>query len=117
MRKRLAVLLLSAAVRSSSIGAFAQAPPAPPASTTLTMRGTIQKYESSTGILSLSTSNGTVRFPLVSTARIRQGWHKVDASQLEKLSGYRAAVRYLESGGKKTVESVHVFGKSERTTR
>ena len=116
MRKRLSVLLLSAAVVSGR-GAVVQAAAVqstPLGSTTLTMRGTIEKYEASTRILSLSTSSGAVRFPLASTARIRQGWHKIDASDLEKLSGYRAAVRYSESGGKKTVESVHVFGKSER---
>ena len=119
MRKRFSVLLLSAVVISGR-GAFVQAQPSqttPPASTTLTMRGTIEKYEASTRILSLSTANGTVQFLLASTARIRQSWHKIVASDLEKLSGYRAAVRYSESGGKKTVESVHVFGKSERMAR
>lgn len=133
MRKRHSVLLLSAAVTSGSIGAFAQALPtavqidgaassgasqsAPPASTTLSMRGTIEKYEPSARILSLTTSNGTVRFPLASTARIRQGLQTIDASALEKLSRYRAVVRYSESDGHKTVESVHVFGKSERMER
>ena len=119
MRKRFSVLLLSAAVVLCR-GAFGQAPTAPstpPSSTTLTMRGTIEKYEASTRMLSLSTSTGTVQFPLASTARIRQGSHKIDASDLEKLSSYRAAVRYSESGGKKTVESVQVFGRSERMAR
>ncbi len=54
------------------------------------MGGTIDKYDASTGILSLSTSNGTVQVPLAPTARIRQGWHKIDPSELEKLVGYRA---------------------------
>ena len=80
------------------------------------MRGTIDKYDASTRILSLSTSNGTVQFPLASTARIRQGWHKLDPLELRKLVGYRAAIGYSESGGNKTVESVHVFGK-EREDR
>ena len=126
MKKRLSILLLSAAA-VSGIGAFAQAPLAngqidgavstdaaqstPPASTTLRMPGTIDKYDASTRMLSLSTSNGTVQFPLASAARIRRGGQTVDASELAKLSGYRAAVRYSESGGNKTVESVHVFGK------
>ena len=107
-------VLLSITVMSGSLAAFAQTPPASPSSTTLTMRGTIQKYDASTRILSLSTANGTAQFALAATARIRQGLHKVDISQLEKLSGYAAAVRYSESDGRKTVESVHVFGKSER---
>ena len=104
----------------SVIVAFAQGPLAqstPSESTTLTMRGTIEKYEPSTRTLSISTPNATVQFPLASTSRIRQGWHKIGASDLEKLSGYRAAVRYWESRGEKTVESIHVFGKIERTGR
>jgi len=132
MGNRLSVLLLCAAV-VSGVGAFAQAPPGtgqsdralatdaaqstPAPSTTLRMRGTINKYEASTRMLSLSTSNGTVQFPLASVARIRRSGQTVDASELAKLSEYRAAVRYAESGGNKTVESVHVFGKSDTTQR
>lgn len=126
MKKRLSILLLSAAVMSST-GASAQllsdawqihgavptdaAQSTPPPSTTLRMLGTIDKYDASTRMLTLSTSNGTLRFPVSSTARIRQGGQTIDASELAKLSGYRAAVRYPESAGSKTVESVHVFGK------
>ena len=81
------------------------------------MRGTIEQYDVSTRILSLSTANGTMRLLLASTARIRQGWHKLDPLELKKLVGYRAAIGYSESGGNKTVESVHVFGKNERMER
>lgn len=115
MRKHVSHLLLSATVMISSVATFAQGLPPSPASTTLTMRGTIHKYDTSTRILSLKTSNDTVDFMLAPSVRIRQGLHKVDILQLEKLSGYAAAVRYSESEGKKTVESVHIFGKSERT--
>ena len=83
-------------------------------STTLVMRGTIQKYDPSSKILTLSTSNGTVQFTMTSAARIRQGWHRIDASALENYSGCHAAVRYSEPGAAKTVESVHVFGRNQR---
>jgi len=132
MRKRIALLVWSAALVTST-GAFAQAPeetgpggsavsidagqPPPPGSTTLRMRGTIDKYDAATRILSLSTSNGTVQLLLASTARVRQGWHKLDPLDLRKLVGYRAAIGYSESGGNKTVESVHILGKNERTGR
>ena len=127
MRKRLPLLLLSAAM-ASSVAAFAAAAlrtgqvelddaQSTPAATTLRMRGTIDRYDASTRILSLSTANGTMRFLLASTARIRQGWHKLDPMELRKLVGYRAAVGYSESDGNKTVESVHVFGKNERIER
>ena len=67
-------------------------------------------------MLSLSTPNGPVKIPVAARARIRQGTREIDASELEKLAGYRAIVRYAE-GGKKAVESIHVFGKNERVER
>jgi len=108
-RKQLSLLILAAAL--ASVG-FVQTTP-PSSSTTLRLRGTIEKYETATRVLSVLTTNGTVRFPLAATSRIRQGLHQIDASVLEKLSGYRADIRYSESGGHKTVESVHVVGKSK----
>ena len=126
MRKRLSLLLLFVAM-VASIEAFADAPlgtghvddaaATAPQSTPLRMRGTIDQYDASTRTLSLSTENGKVRLLLASTARIRQGWHKLDPLELRKLVGYRAAIGYSESGGNKMVESVHVFGKNERITR
>jgi hypothetical protein len=126
MRKRLSLLLLSAAM-ASSVAAFAAAVPRTgqvelndaqsSGATTLRMRGTIDQYDAATRVLSLATANGTMRLLLASTARIRQGWHKLDPLELRKLVGYRAAVGYSESGGNKTVESVHVFGKNERMER
>ena len=137
MRKRLSVALLSAVVVSGS-GAFAQsvrgtrpigpavptdaAQSTPPASTTLRMGGTIDKFDASSRTLSLSTSSGTVQLPVASTARIGRGPmgrgpQRIDASELQKLTGYRAVIRYSESQGKKTVESIRVFEKNEREER
>jgi type 1 fimbria pilin len=107
MTNRLTVLLLSATL-ASGVGMSAQAPPA---STTLSVRGTIDNYDASSRTLSLSTSSGTVKFPVSSTTRISQAGHKVEASELKKLAGDRATVRYTEAAGNRTVESVHVFGK------
>jgi GDP-D-mannose dehydratase len=119
MNNGLIVFLLSAAVLS---GATQSTPSASTTlrmngTTTLRMNGTIDRFDASTRILSLSTSNGTVQFPVASAARIRQGWHKVEPLELQKLAGYRATVRYSESAGNKIVESVHVFGKNERSER
>ena len=106
MNKSLAMLLLSALLLSGT--AFAQAPSA---ATTLSLRGTIDKYEVSSRTLSLATSSGTVRLSLASTTRVSQGGHKVEAEELQKLAGERATVRYTESAGARLVQSVHVFGK------
>lgn len=83
----------------------------------LRLRGTIQGYDVKTRTLSLETPDGTVKLPLSVSARIGRGPQALVASELGKLSGYRATVRYSESDRGKTVESVHIFGKDERTDR
>jgi type 1 fimbria pilin len=107
MKKSLTVLLLSAMLASGA-GVFAQAPPA---ATTLSVRGTIDKYDASSRTLSLSTANGVVRLPLAATTRVRQAGRTVEAQALQKLTGDHATVRYTETDGNRVVESVHVFGK------
>jgi type 1 fimbria pilin len=107
MKKRLTMLLLAATLLSG-VSMSAQAPPA---STTLSVRGTIDNYDASSRTLSLSTSSGMVKFPVSSATRISQAGHKVEAAELQKLVGNRATVRYTDSEGHKVVESVHVFGK------
>jgi hypothetical protein len=107
MKKRLTMLLLSATL-ASGVGVSAQAPPA---ATTLSVRGTIDNYEPSSRTLSLSTSSGTLKFPVSSATRISQAGHKVEAAELQKLAGDHATVRYTDSGGNRIVESVHVFEK------
>src|ERR1041384_2940913 len=71
-------------------------------STTLVIRGTIQKYDPASKVLTLSTPNGTMQFTLTSAARIRQSWHRL-ASTLEQYSGFRAAVWCLQSRAGETV--------------
>ena len=121
-------MLLLSALALSSMGASAEHPLAatgqgtggvPTAatqsvaesSTTLSLRGIIEKYDAVSRTLSLSTSSGPVQFSVASTTRIRRGWHRVDASELQNLAGDHATVRYTESSGNRTVESIHVFGK------
>jgi hypothetical protein len=106
------IVVLLSAVAGSDTTPFMSA-----GATTLRMNGTIEKFDASTRILSLSTSSGSVPFVLAPSVRIRQGWHKVEPADLQKLAGCRATVRYTEAGRNKTVESVHVFGKPERSER
>jgi len=130
MKTRVGVLLLLGAWSGGPV--FAQAlplpghgdgtaspavvPPNQPASTTFSVRGTIDKFDPLTRVLSLATPTGTLRFTIASTTRIRQHWHTVDASALQAPSA-RATVRYTESGGTRVVESVHVFGTNEESQR
>ncbi len=85
--------------------------------TTIRVRGTISTYDANGGILALSTANGLVRFPVPAGTRVRHGGQTVDRAELKSLTGLRAAVRYSESGGHMTVESVNVFDTSERNPR
>jgi hypothetical protein len=85
--------------------------PAAPASTTVSLRGRIDRYDPTTRTLSLATDHGTVRLVLPVSIRVRHGWHKVDVVDLSRLVGDQATVRYVESGSSRTVESVHVFAK------
>jgi hypothetical protein len=91
--------------------------PTATAPTTLRLRGIVKKYDAATRLLWLTTADGAVQILVAPAVRIRHGWNEIDASELAKLAGYRAAVRYSESGGNKTAESIHVFGRTERTER
>jgi len=95
----------------------ANAAGAPVAATTIRVRGTIATYDTAGGMLDLKTQNGLVRFPVADETRIRRAGKAVDRRELKSLTGYRAAVRYSETGGHTTVESVNVFEKGERTPR
>ena len=90
MRKGLPVLLLSAAMVSGTWAPAqilaAQSGPVASA-TTLRMDGTIDKFDASAAMLSLTTSNGTVRIPLASTARVRQGRHTIRRLEARETRG------------------------------
>jgi hypothetical protein len=92
-------------------------PPRAAVATALRMRGTIEKYDVPSRTLSLATTNGLIQFRVAPMAYVRQHWQYIEVARLEALSGVRAAVRYTEANGAKVVESVHVFGPSERTDR
>jgi hypothetical protein len=92
--------------------ATVQPPSSPQAAMPLRMRGTVKKFNATTGILSLSTANGTTEFKLAAETRIRQDWRPIEACDLEKLVGWHAVVHYREAPADRTVESVHVFGGS-----
>src|SRR5262245_50752545 len=119
-------MLLLSAVAVSSMGAFAQhalptgqggvvpttaTQSVAQSSTTLSLRGIIEKYDAASRTLSLSTSSGAVQFSIASTTRIRRGWGKGDESELANLAGEHAPVRYTESSWNRIVESIHVFEK------
>ena len=84
---------------------------APSGSTTLRMRGTVGKYDSSTRNLSIDTEDAVVDFQLPEDVHVRLNGHSIDTARLATLIGYRAVIRFSESTGAKAVRSVNLFGK------
>lgn len=74
--------------------------------------GTIEKYDANT--LTLKTSSGEEQFMLASTARLRNGSKSIKADELSSLTGQRAKVRYTESNGQRTAESVMVSSSAHK---
>jgi hypothetical protein len=108
------------ATRTPSAGAPAATPTRsrpPVGSTSLRANGTITKYDADGGQLALSTEGGLMRFDVRPSARVRHRGRAVEAKELVSLAGHRAAVRYWEADGQRTVESVNVFDNSERNPR
>jgi hypothetical protein len=119
-------LLVAAAVALLSAPLLAQGAAAPPEGpvatgvappTTLRAVGTISSYDGDLRVLALTTQTGVVRFPLGTAAHVHLDGHQVETGRLTGLTGYRAAVRYSEVGGRRTVRSVNVFDNRERTPR
>jgi len=85
--------------------------------TVLRATGVIEHYDATTHMLSLATATEITQFAIGPSVRIRQGRRSVEVSQLVELIGYRASVRYVDEGGARTVESVHVSGSKPKTGR
>jgi hypothetical protein len=84
---------------------------AAPDATTVSMRGTLAGYDSTTRTVTVTTRGGTVTLTMVPATRIRQGRHELDGSALAQLIGYRAVLRYSESAGGRVLQSIHVAEK------
>lgn len=68
--------------------------------------GTIEKFDNN--MLTLKTASGEEQFSVSSSARLRSGSKSIKADELSSLTGQRAKVRYTESNGQRTAESVMV---------
>ncbi len=79
--------------------------------------GTIEKFDADSKTLTLSTSKGAMTFMLASNATINLGSKALQPGDLEAHSGSKAKVRYTESNGQKTAESVMVWSGSATSTK
>lgn len=85
--------------------------PASKANASHSAMGTIEKYDAN--MLTLKTSSGEEQFTLASSAHVRNGSKSIKAEELSGLTGQRAKVRYTESNGQRTAESVMVSSGSQ----
>ena len=74
-----------------------------------TTRGTVKTFDGATNTLTISTAKGVEEsFMLGPKANLREGGKTIAASDLAKLAGREATIRYMESEGKRHAESVMV---------
>ena len=73
--------------------------------------GTLDKYDSSANTIVVNTGKGTETLSLSSTSAVRMGAKTMTMSDLSSHTGDRVKVRYSESNGARTVQSVQIEGK------
>jgi len=75
-------------------------------STSLVAKGKLIKFDASSNALTVATSKGEQQFMLGPSARIHDGSKTVAPANLDALAGRDLSVKYTESNGHNTVESV-----------
>jgi hypothetical protein len=86
-----------------------------PKTTAITASGTVSKFDASSNTLTVTTPKGDVSFMVDSTASITANGKKVMASDLPSRVGHKVVVRYTESNGQKTAQSVRLSMAAPKT--
>jgi hypothetical protein len=73
--------------------------------------GTLDKYDSGGNTIVVNTGKGTETLSLSSSSAVRMGAKTMSAADLSSHTGDRVKVRYSESDGQRTVQSVQIEGK------
>ncbi len=84
--------------------------------TTLVATGKIVQFDATGQTLTLSTSKGEQHFTVGPAARLQESSHTITVADLGKLAGHKATVRYKESAGEKSVESIRVSSSAAKTS-
>ena len=115
MRRALAVITTvgalaigGSAYASQATGTSAPQKQTKPAAQTAQVTGTLTNFDSASNTLTLSTPNGEETFVIGSTTMLHQGRKIITTSDLANLTGRTVTVRYAESAGGKTVETVDI---------
>jgi hypothetical protein len=83
--------------------------------TAITTSGTVTKFDAASNTLTVSTPKGDSTFVVDSSASVTANGKKVMASDLPSHVGHKVTVRYTESGGQKTAQSVRVTMAAPKT--
>ena len=73
--------------------------------------GTLDKYDSGANSIVVNTGKGTETLSLSSTSAVRMGAKTMTAADLSSHTGDHIKVRYSESNGQRTVQSVQIQAK------
>ena len=84
--------------------------------TTLVATGKIVQFDPTGQALTLSTSKGEQHFTVGPSAHLQDSSRAITPDDLGKLAGHKATVRYKESAGEKSVESIRVSASTAKTT-
>lgn len=74
--------------------------------------GTLDKYDSGANSIVVNTGKGTETLSLSSTSAVRMGAKTMTAADLSSHTGDHVKVRYSESNGQRTVQSVQIQAKA-----
>ena len=109
----LGVVVAALALAATAFAAPVQAKrPAKPAAHSVV--GTLEKYDASANTIVVNTGKATDTVTLTSDSAIRMGASKMTASDLTAHAGQRVKVRYMESNGQKTAQSVQIQGSAPK---
>ena len=112
-----AVLVAGSTYAAPAQATKAATKPAAPKTTTApkpkahSVVGTLDKYDSGANSIVVNTGKGTETLSLSTTSAVRMGAKTMTASDLSSHTGDRVKVRYSESNGQRTVQSVQIEGK------
>jgi hypothetical protein len=123
MRKTVATMMAIAVLGAagSTLAAQEKAAPEPAkksaAQPAHTVRGTVKKFDAATNTLTIATAKGAEENYMIGPkATLHEGQKSIAVSDLANLSGREATIRYMESGGQKTAESVMVSPRAPAAT-
>ena len=76
--------------------------------------GTLDKYDSGANTVVINTGKATDTLSLSSTSTIHMGAKTMSAADLSSHTGDRVKVRYSESNGQRTIQSLQIEGKPKQ---